>query len=229
MASEIPEARIGAGARRDPFGLLDPAEWDLAPALAPLVRAQDGRPPNQTTFVRLAGSASGLHVRFDCVDSEIRCARVRRDSALWEEEAVEIFVAAGGSDPARYAEIEVNPAGAIFDAVVENPDGRRETMRVDPGWDAPGLTARVGHPAPGRWTAELVLPWSALWGRPGPPGVLRANFYRIDRPGGAPAEFTSWSPTFADPPDFHKPERFGRVVVEGGRAEAAPAETRRRR
>jgi hypothetical protein len=218
MVPEIPEGRIGSGARRDPFGLLDPDEWERAPVLAPLVGARDGRPPNQATSVRLAGSVSGLHVRFDCADSEIRCTRVRRDSELWEEEAVEIFVAPGAGTPVRYVEIEVNPAGAIFDAIVDNPDGRRETMRVDRGWDASGLTVRVGHPAPGRWIAELVLPWSALWGRSEPPGVLRANFYRIDRPRKAPAEFTAWSPTYADPPDFHKPHRFGRVEVEGGRA-----------
>ena len=215
MLPEVPEVRIGVGARRDPFGLLDPDAWELAPVLAPLVGSRDGRAPNQSTSVRLAGSDVGLHVRFDCADSEIRGTHVRRDSALWEEEAVEIFVASGAGTPVRYVEIEVSPAGAIFDAIVDNPDGRRESMSVDRSWDAPGRTARVGRPAPGRWTAELVLPWRALWGRSEPPGVLRANFYRIDRPRDAPAEFTAWSPTYADPPDFHKPERFGRIVIQG--------------
>ena len=35
----------------------------------------------------------------------------------------------------------------------------------------------------------------------------RANFYRIDR--GDPDEYSAWSPTGADPPDFHRPDRFG--------------------
>ena len=33
------------------------------------------------------------------------------------------------------------------------------------------------------------------------------TLFRIDR--GTLDEFTAWSPTFADPPDFHVPERFG--------------------
>ena len=41
----------------------------------------------------------------------------------------------------------------------------------------------------------------------GIPSVWRANFYRIDRDD--PDEFSAWSPTFADPPDFHVPNRFG--------------------
>ena len=213
MAVELPRARIGAGARPDPFGLLDPAAWERALALTPLVRTQDGAPPRQRTSVRVAGSATGLHVRFECVDSEIRCSHVRRDAALWDEEVVELFVAEGDADPARYVEIEVNPAGALFDAIVDNPDRRRDTMRVDAGWDAAGLTARLGRERGGGWSAELVLPWTALWGRPGPPGALRANFYRIDRPRGDEAEFSAWSPTYADPADFHRPERFGRIVV----------------
>jgi hypothetical protein len=59
---------------------------------------------------------------------------------------------------------------------------------------------------PGRWSALLTIPLAALCAGP-IPGRWRANFYRIDR--GATDEFTAWSPTFAEPPDFHLPERFG--------------------
>jgi alpha-galactosidase len=59
---------------------------------------------------------------------------------------------------------------------------------------------------PGRWSAVLTIPLGPLCGG-APPERWRANFYRIDR--GGRDEFTAWSPTFSEPPDFHVPARFG--------------------
>ena len=49
--------------------------------------------------------------------------------------------------PSVYYEFEVNPLGALFDARVESPDGRRDTMRVDVSWNCPGFSARVAPSA----------------------------------------------------------------------------------
>jgi hypothetical protein len=126
-----------------------------------------------------------------------------------------VFLAPGLADPARYLEVEMSPAGVLFDALVRNPDGRRETMRVDTGWDAEGLVGRVARPCRDLWTAELLLPWPALEPLGDPRRGLRANFYRVERPRGEAAQFSAWSPTGADPPDFHKPGRFGRLELGG--------------
>jgi hypothetical protein len=45
------------------------------------------------------------------------------------------------------------------------------------------------------------------------PARWRANFYRIDR--GERDEYSAWSPTHGDPPDFHVAERFGVLRIEG--------------
>jgi hypothetical protein len=50
-----------------------------------------------------------------------------------------------------------------------------------------------------------------------PPRRWRANFYRIERPRGGRPELSCWSPTFTDPPDFHRPERFGVLELDGDR------------
>ena len=72
----------------------------------------------------------------------------------------------------------------------------------------------------GRWSATLRIPLASL--HPGPlPPRWRANFYRIDR--GAEDEFSAWSPTLADPPDFHVPERFG--VLRSALTTARPPAT----
>lgn len=192
---------------------LDEAAWSLVPALA-FRRAQDGGPPAQPTAVRIAHDAAALLLRFDCDDRDTWATYSRRDAPLWEEEVVEVFIAPGKADPSEYLEIEVNPLGAIFDARVTNPHGRRDSMRVDSTWDAVGLVAVVSRPSPQTWTVQLEIPWSDMCDGD-PPRVWRANFFRIERPRDGESEFSCWSPTLADPPDFHKPDCFGRLVLNG--------------
>lgn len=198
--------------------------WAALPALPPFLLADGSAPAAQATSLRLAWDGAALHVRFDCADCDSWETYLQRDDPLYLEECVEVFVAAGAADPAVYLEFEVSPRGTLFDARVENPDGRRETMRVDPSWDCPGLRWAAGQVEPGGdWWAELAIPWGGLVPqpqaadeRPGAPPVLRANFYRIERPRhphDAEPEFSCWSPTLTSPPDFHKPARFGRLEL----------------
>jgi hypothetical protein len=155
----------------------------------------------------------GLHVLFECEDRDVWATHARRDAPLWEEEAVEVFLAPGARDPDRYVEIEISPAGVLFDALVSNPDARRATMRVDTSWTAAGLVGRTCRHGRASWSAELSIPWRSLGELGEAGGAWRANFYRIERPHGEAAEYSAWSPTGADPPDFHKPARFGHLVA----------------
>lgn len=209
------EAVVPRVERAQDRGRLDEAAWSRVPAVT-LRRAQDGADPLQATAVRIAYDEDALLLRFDCDDRDIWATHSRRDAPLWEEEVVELFAAPGKDDPSDYVEIEVNPLGAIFDARITNPHGRRDSMRVDPTWNAAGLVAVVLRPSPGMWSAQLEIPWSDLCDG-APPRVWRANFFRIERPRDGDHEFSCWSPTLADPPDFHKPACFGRLVLGGPR------------
>jgi hypothetical protein len=199
--------------RRHSRGTLDDASWSRVPAVA-LRRAQDGADPLQATRVRVAHDADALLLRFDCDDRDIWATYLRRDAPLWEEEVVELFLSPGTDDPSTYFEIEVNPLGAIFDARVMNPEGRRDSMRVDATWNAAGLVAVVSRPLPGLWSVSIEIPWTDVCDG-FPPPVWRANFLRIERPRDGNHEFSCWSPTLTDPPDFHKPRCFGRLVLDG--------------
>jgi hypothetical protein len=183
-------------------------DWGAAVLLSPFELADGGGPARQQTAVRLLWDAAALHVRFECADRDAWGTYVRRDDPLYEEEAVEVFLAPGEDDPVGYVELEVSPRGTLFDALVDNPDSDRATMRVDRSWDCPGLAWEAGSGAASQdgW-ATLAIPWAALGGEI--PRLLRANFYRIERPRDGTAEFSCWSPTLTSPPDFHKPARFG--------------------
>ncbi|MCZ7651406.1 MAG: carbohydrate-binding family 9-like protein [Thermoanaerobaculia bacterium] len=205
--------------RWDPARELSSLPWDSVPLLAWLARTEDGGLPVQATAVRLGWDPGALWARFDCDDSHPWATLAARDAPLWQEETVELFLAAGVGDPETYVEIEVNPLGALFDALVENPGLERAALATDTAFDWPGIRWAAGRRS-GGWWAALALPWAGLppeAGGPlsGPPAALRANLYRIDRPPGTPAEHSAWSPTLVAPADFHRPRRFGRLAVSG--------------
>jgi hypothetical protein len=210
-----PRARVP---RVDRAGAAPPAladfPWARAAVLEPFVLADGSAAATQATRVRLAHDARALYVRFECADRDAWGTWRRRNDPIYLEEAVEVFLAPGMRDPRRYWELEVSPLGVLFAARIENPTGRRSDLVADTSWECRGLGWQAGPAGSSQdWWAELSIPWTALAGPEGaarrPPRRWRANFYRIERPRGCPPELSCWSPTLTDPPDFHRPDRFG--------------------
>lgn len=174
----------------------------------PLKNAADGGRPRRPTNVRLGLREGNLMVRFDGRDDGWVATRTRRDDALWEEDVFEVFLTPE-DPPTRYYEFEVNPLGAVFDARIDSPRLTRPTICVDVVWDCPGFGARVRRSSD-RWSARLTIPLAPLSSTP-LPARWRANFFRVDRD--APDELSAWSPVGALP-DFHRPLRFGTLLLD---------------
>lgn len=197
--------------------------------LAPFRLADGSAEARLQTRVELAWDETGLEVVFTCEDEDAWGTFSRRDEPVWQEEAVEIFIAAGAADPKRYFELELSPRGVLFDARVENPNSRRTDMVVDVEWDWHDIEAQaepIGASDRQDWRARFFLPWSGL-GLAAPPPILRANFYRIERPRAGRAELSCWSPTLTTPPDFHQTARFGTLLLEGLAEDLAPSGNRK--
>ena len=198
---------------RLPTSPFDGGGWERAAALGPFLLSHGRSLPRQAVSARVGADAQALYVRFDCDDSEPWGTMRQRDDPIYEEEVVEVFLAPGPADPPAYFEYEVSPMGVLFDARIENPHGCRSDMRIHTAWDCAGIRWAAGL-VPGGWWAALALPWAPMLEGAAMPPRWRANFYRIDRPRAEPPEYTAWSPTLADPADFHLPARFG--VLELG-------------
>ena len=118
-------------------------------------------------------------------------------------------------------EFQFSPRNVVRDVLVHNPTGQRQDYVFDGAWDCEGLETAVAvrgmldnrADRDEGWSLEIRIPFAALHlrgGRPPQPGEeWWINFNRIDR---SPVEeYSSWSPTFRDPVDFHYPPRFGRI------------------
>ena len=162
----------------------------------------------QTTIAVFADDTH-LNVLFQAEDDGIVATHLVHDAPLYEEDVVEIFIAP--ADAAHYFEIEVNPLGTTFDARIESPNGMRASMKVDTRWECAGLFAAVRR-MPGRTDTIVRFPFASIGAsRPGAGAEWLANFFRIDRSKSHGDDFSAWSPTFKNPPDFHVTSAFGRL------------------
>jgi hypothetical protein len=186
-------------------------DWSAAAILPPFTLADGSGPAVQQTVARVCYNRHALFVRFDCQDTDIWGTHTERDQPIYDEEVVEVFLAAGVDTPVDYAEFEVSPNGVLLDVLIHNPGVEHDEVQTDFAWNCPGLAwhAERDDAADG-WWAMLAIPWAAVGAPAGAlPRQWRANFYRIERPRGAAPEFSCWSPTLTEPANFHRPERFG--------------------
>jgi hypothetical protein len=195
--------------------------WNSLPPI-PLAASHGRDPENaarsvQPTSLRVCHDGERLYLAFDCADRDVWGSHQGRNHPIYEEEVVEAFLAPG-RDPRRYFELESSPRGAYWEGVIDNPDGRRNTMRTDLDWVCAGWerairvrgTLDVRDDVDDGWSVEWAIPFAALDAAPPRAGERwRANFYRIERPRGAAPEFSAWAPTFAEPAEYHLPAHFG--------------------
>ena len=168
-----------------------------------------GGVPQQATMVRTAWDGEALRVLFHAEDTHPWATLTERGAPLYEEEVVEVFLDPVG-DLQGYFEIEVNPLNAVLELVLRR---NRSGYVKDFSWRCAGLRTAVVKTAR-TWTAEMAIPFRSLTAElPKAGDCWRVNFFRIDRPPGAPWELSSWSP--AGRPNFHTPERFGTLQFTG--------------
>lgn len=177
--------------------------------------------PDGTTTVAFGAAAGTLLVLFEALSEPPLEVGVPSGGPVFRDECVELFLAEPGA-PATYRELVVNPAGAVYSALVTNPDDSRATWTVSPGEPPRGLLVDVAGPPGGtqprtwtRWTCLLGVPLGSFRasGRDTPPGSLfRANAFRIAR--GRTTRFLALRPTGRSaPPDFHVPSRFAPLRI----------------
>ena len=199
-------------------GVLVEPDWDRAGRAGPFVRSLDGKPCTAATEARLLWDDANLYVAFLAQDPNIASPFTRDDEKLYISNVVEIFL-----DPSRdsshYAEIEVAPTNALFDASFAG--GPRQGM--DLSWSsharhAVHVDGTLNDPSDidRGWTVELAIPFISLpaMTRPHPERGERwkFNLYRLRQGPGQPGEGQAYSPPMRG--DFHALDRFATLRFE---------------
>ena len=198
-------------------GVLDEQPWQKAARLTPFLRNDTNTPARVATEARIWYDRTALYLAWICEDHDVQATFTKRDSRFWEEEVVELFITPAPLD--RYFELQWNPLGGTFDAIIANdlePDGRSRAIKGDWSYTAANMTYAVrvdgtvqnSSDRDQRWTVEARIPFSDMKvATPERGDVWRGNFYRFNRDHDGEPEAISWSPTVW--PGFHQPARFG--------------------
>ena len=191
--------------------------WAKAATIGPFVLSGNGGREREPTMVRLWYDDTALYLGYTCADSDIQATFTARDSRFWTEEVVEFFVTR--REMVRYFELEWNPLGGTFDAIIANTlDEHGVSKKIDGDWSYTAKLMKSTVKVRGTvgktddrdesWQVEIVIPFADLGEAPPKPGdVWRGNFYRFSRGTNQPVEALAWTPTILA--GFHQPNRFG--------------------
>lgn len=186
-AQSVPEYR--AGRTLDPItvdGRLDEFTWQALPRLSAFQNIRGGEVP--LTQAAIAWDDRNLYAVFVCVDRDPWSNMFERDSHLWDQEVVEVFLDPD-ADGENYPELEVSPHNVVVDLLIPAPGAVSADDAAK--WNIDGLQTAVGKRSAG-WTVEIAIPWRSLGeagvdGPPKPGDRWRVGMYRIERPEGLAA------------------------------------------
>ena len=145
-------------------GRLDEESWRLAPRSPRFVDLITGRPTIHDTRAAVLWDDDYLYVGFWVEEPFVEATLTERDSLVWTENDIEVFVA--GKD--AYYELELSPLGTLYEAFFVWEDGYERS-----GYSHAPELAR---------TADGAKPWNGVGFNEHPRGP-RIGYFKWDLPG----------------------------------------------
>lgn len=166
------------------------------------------------TKIKTCYNDKSLFIKFLCEDEEILSNFKNYNDPVYNEEAVEVFIAPGNRT--RYYEIDLSPRNIVFEALITN-DLNGKKFKCYSDWRCNGLRSKIlkkstdfNQSTFGNWEAILEIPFKSLTTEQIIPSKWHINFYRIKRI--PEEEYSCWLPTYQEPPNFHIPKYFGEII-----------------
>ena len=180
----------------EPGGQIDRPPWNASEWVEDFIATGEQKDPLPAhRFLRAAcrWDQQHLYLAFVSAPSLVPVTKTGRDDDIFNECAVELFLAAGEG----FYEFEINPLGAVLDLYCPHEDQEAD-WQTQARWDAAGLQWAVGALAAGAgWSAEMRLPWAdiPLVNREEVDGCpcLRGNFCRSGKRPDGSYEPASWA------------------------------------
>uniref|UniRef100_A0A7S1CPQ5 Uncharacterized protein n=1 Tax=Bicosoecida sp. CB-2014 TaxID=1486930 RepID=A0A7S1CPQ5_9STRA len=195
----------------------------------------NGTAAPDNSHVSLCADKEALHLHYTADDDMfLKNTYVGCNTDMYNQEVVEAFVSPSAVDTPFYHECEISPTNQLYIAHVHNPylngSDLGHTM-ID--CQASGIIHNVTTDSTAHsWTASLKMPWSLLADNAPPladdeprtasglPQVWRTNFFRVIMAKNVDmcaddgsCLFRAWSSPNTQPAAFHKPRRFGVMVL----------------
>lgn len=200
-------------------GCLDEPAWKAVRDVGDFVFPWWTRGKKEQTVAKMLWDDRCLYVGYRCQDAHIWAEHPERDSAVWKDDCVEVFTAPNPDQPDNYFNIEMNVRGAFLDQ--HHPDGPGKEVARE--WNSSGIkiaitidgTLNDDSDADRSWVLEVAIPFAnfAKVAKNAPPKRGDVWHLNLNRLGGKTnPQFSQWSASKTEEPQFHAPKYFGRVV-----------------
>lgn len=180
-------------------GNLDDPAWQLVEPLTGF-RTSGLRPAEHQTFVRLLYDADHVYIAVEAEEphtDQILVAQKDRDSAVWKDDAIELFIDPDGHG-IRYFHLAINAAGALYDAECKLSEPFNPLFNAD--CDIATGTRKDA------WTLEMCLQ-AASFGAPIREGGRWLMTVARGRKAAGGREHSTWTDGV-----YHQPSSFRAVV-----------------
>lgn len=190
-------------------GAIDEA-WAAAPTLA-FTTDWAGKATKTPTRVRALWSPAALYLLFELDATGLNTDQSRpldqERVDLYEEDAVEVFLAPDPAQRRRYAEIELGPFGHFFDLWIDR-SGKKVVS--DQAWSAGLSIGTTRDAAKGTAVIEVAIAAPEIVKGLVPEARLPLGLYRME----AKKQYLAAFPTRTPKPNFHVPDAFGALVLD---------------
>ena len=195
-------------------GRLDETSWKAVAPVDDFIFPWWVKGEKESTEGRMLWDETHLYVSFIAYDKHISATLTQRDDPVSRDDAVEVFVAPQVDDVSKYFNFEFNALGTILD---RSPRNNRSST-----WNAEDIVVAISIDGTlndetdddNRWITEIAIPFASFeeFAPHLPPrdgDTWRLNLYRIG--GKINPQYSVWSNTLSEKPQYHVPERFGIV------------------
>lgn len=214
--AEIPRTafcpKVAAGPALD--GALDDACWQKARAVSHFFMYQTQTLAREKTEAQCVWDDRAIYFGVRAHSSNldaIRAAARKRDSGVWQDDSVELFLQPPSGD-VNYHFI-VNSLGTLYDA-----KSGTKAAKWNPAIET-ACAKKRGQGRSGHWTVEMAVPWKELGHAPKEGERWRVNFTRTDSNRG---ELSTWM--IIETGGFEQPERFGNLLFRSPTADEVAKE-----
>jgi len=177
-------------------GVVDAGEWEGATPLSGLALFPSAAIAARQPVIRVGWNDAGLLVAIEVPlppGQKAKAAATDWDGTVWQDDSVEIHIDHAHRHREHY-QFVVNALGTKLDSLAGD-------LKYNAEWQAAAVNQ------PGKWSAELALPWAAMGGGVPTPGQV--DGFNVAVNGTTLGGILTWSPVRTG---LHETARFGHLV-----------------
>lgn len=200
-------------------GILDEKDWETAKSVGNFVFPWLKKGEKEQTEVKMLWDDTFLYVSFKCQDKHIWAEHFDTNSDTCLDDCVEIFWDPNPEDPRRkYNMFEMNCVGNVLSVYVGSGESiKHRVSRIMVPHIAQSIQGTLNNDEDidTGWLLEIAIRFSDYPELSKLTSPVTGDFWRVglNRCGGKTNEqYSQWSPTQSDNPNFHAPDDFGKII-----------------